>query len=188
MTVRKNEVVLKNVRLSYVNVFEPRANNADQKPKYSVSLIIPKADQATIEAVENAVKQAIQEGKDRRFNGKIPPIKSLKLPLRDGDEERDDEAYADSMFINANSTRKPDLVDGALNPILDQDEIYSGVYANVLVSFYAYSVNGNRGVAAGLQAIQKVRDGEALGGAGTKAADAFAVIDNAEEGGDYDFL
>nr|WP_269212720.1 DUF2815 family protein [Schaalia sp. lx-100] len=177
---------MKNVRLSYVNVFEPRQNSDDQKPKYSVSIIIPKTDQATIAQVEKAVKQALEDGKDRKFNGKIPSVKALKLPLRDGDEERDDEAYADSMFLNANSIRKPDLVDGALNPVLDPDEIYSGIYANVLVSFYAYSVNGNRGVAVGLQAIQKVRDGQALGGVATKAGEAFDLIETETE--NYDFL
>ena len=97
---------------------------------------------------------------------------NLKTPLRDGDVDReDDEAYADSYFINANSKIKPGIVDADLEPIMDQSEFYSGCYGRVSLTFYAFNVNGNRGIAAGLQNIMKTDDGEPLGGRSSAEAD-----------------
>ena len=109
-----------------------------------------------------------------KFGGKKPNKAALKLPLRDGDLEREDEAYQGSYFLNANSTTAPQIVDRAVNPILDRGEIYSGCYARVSVNFYAFNSNGNRGIACGLGNIQKVRDGDPLGSR-SSAADDFAT-------------
>ncbi len=166
------KVVTGVVRLSYAHVWEPASINGGT-PKYSVSLIIPKSDTKTINAINAAVDAAIKEGA-AKFGGKIPNKAALKLPLRDGDAERDDEAYKDSMFVNANSTTAPQIVDLAVQPILDRAEVYSGCYARVSVNFYAFNSNGNRGIACGLGNIQKVRDGEPLGGR-SSAADDFAT-------------
>ena len=166
------KVVTGIVRLSYANVWEPASINGS-KPKYSVSLIIPKSDSKTIADINAAIDAAIQEGA-AKFGGKIPNKAALKLPLRDGDIERDDEAYKGSYFVNANSTTAPEVVDRSLQRILDRNEVYSGCYARVSINFYAFNSNGNRGIACGLGNIQKVRDGEPLGGK-TSAADDFAT-------------
>ena len=161
------------VRLSYANVWEPKSINGGTE-KYSVSLIIPKSDTKTLSASNEAVNASIEEGKGK-FGGKIPNKAVLKLPLRDGDIDRpDDEAYANSYFINANSNTAPQIVDRNVNPILDRSEVYSGVYARVSINFYAFNSNGNKGIACGLGNIQKIRDGEPLGGR-TNAADDFAT-------------
>ena len=160
------------VRLSYEHVWEPASVNGSN-PKYSVSLIIPKSDTKTIAAINQAIDNAIRDGA-AKFGGKIPPKGALKLPLRDGDTEREDEAYRDAYFINANSTTAPQIVDRSVQPILDRSEVYSGCYARVSINFYAFNSNGNRGIACGLGNIQKVRDGEPLGGK-TSAADDFAT-------------
>lgn len=166
------KVVTGIVRLSYANVWEPKSINGGAE-KFSVSLIIPKSDTKTIAAINAAVDAAIEEGRGK-FGGKIPNRAVLKLPLRDGDIDRpDDEAYANSYFVNANSNSAPEIVDKALNPIMSRSEVYSGVYARVSVNFYAFNSNGNRGIACGLGNIQKVRDGETLGGK-TSAADDFS--------------
>lgn len=166
------KVVTGIVRLSYANIWEPASVNGGT-PKYSVSLIIPKSDTKTITAINAAVDAAIKQGA-AKFGGKIPNKAALKLPLRDGDTEREDEAYKDSYFVNANSTTAPQIVDRAVQPILDRSEVYSGCYARVSVNFYAFNSNGNRGIACGLGNIQKIRDGEPLGGR-TSAADDFAT-------------
>jgi len=167
------KVVTGVVRLSYANVWEPKSINGGTE-KYSVSLIIPKSDTKTLNAINAAINAAIEEGKGK-FGGKIPNKAALKLPLRDGDIDRpDDEAYADSYFINANSLTAPQIVDKNVNPILDRSEVYSGVYARVSISFYAFNSNGNKGIACGLGNIQKIRDGEPLGGR-TSAAEDFAT-------------
>lgn len=165
-------------RLSYANVWEAVSIN-DGKPKYSVSLIISKKDKETIEKVKAAIEAARQQGISK-FGGKLPPMTALKNPLRDGDTERDDEAYKDAYFINANSTTAPQIVDKSVQPILDRNEVYSGCYARVSINFYAFNSNGNKGIACGLGNIQKVRDGEPLGGKSTAEAD-FTAQDDEED-------
>lgn len=173
----------KDTRFSYLIVNEPKSINGGT-PKYSVSLIIPKADTATVEKVKAAIQAAYDEGQSKlKGNGKsVPALSVLKTPLRDGDAERpDDPAYANSYFINANSASKPGVVDVDCQPILDTSEIYSGIYGRASINFYAFNTNGNRGIACGLNNIQKLRDGEPLGGK-SRAEDDFADDD------DDDFL
>lgn len=177
----RTKVVTGTVRLSYANVWEPKSINGGTE-KYSVSLIIPKSDKKTLAAIDAAVDAAIEEG-IAKFGGKKPNKAAIKLPLRDGDTERDDEAYADSYFVNANSLTPPQIVDQNVNPIMNRSEIYSGVYARVSINFYAFNSNGNKGVACGLGNIQKVRDGQPLGNRST-AEDDFTALDDTDD----DFL
>lgn len=175
------KVITGKARASFVHVFEPQSVNGSE-PKYSCSLIIPKADTRTIQAIQAAIEQAKQEGVSK-FGGKVPA--NLKTPLRDGDIDRpDDAAYADSYFINANSKEKPGVVDRKRVPISDPLELYSGCYVRASINFYAFNTNGNRGVAAGLGNIQKWEDGEPLNGR-VRAEDEFDALD-AED--DDDFL
>lgn len=175
-------VVTGETRLSYANLFEPKSIQGS-KPKYSVSLIIPKSDKATLAKIEAAIDAAIEAG-TAKFGGKRPNKAALKLPLRDGDTERDDEAYANSMFVNANSTTPPQVVDESLAPILDRSQVYSGCYGRASITFYAFNTNGNKGIACGLGNIQKIRDGEPLGGGHVSAEEDFAAFSTANE----DFL
>lgn len=175
----ETKVITGVVRLSYANVWEPKSINGGDE-KYSVSLIIPKSDKKTIADINRAVDTAIKEGA-AKFGGKIPNKAALKLPLRDGDTERDDEAYKNSYFVNANSLTAPQIVDARVQPILDRNEVYSGCFARVSITFYAFNSNGNRGIACGLGNIQKVADGESLSGR-SNAEDDFTTLD------DDDFL
>ena len=167
-----------NTRWSYVNAWEPKSINGGA-PKYSVSLIIPKSDTKTLEKIRTAIQAAYEEGQSKlKGNGRsVPAISALKTPLRDGDAERpDDEAYANSYFVNANSGTAPGIVDADRNPILERSEVYSGVYGRASINFYAFNSNGNKGIACGLNNLQKIRDGEPLGGK-SRAEDDFAEAD-----------
>lgn len=165
------------VRLSYAHLFEPHAIDGNE-PKYSVSVIIPKSDKETLQAIKEAVNEAKEQGKGK-WGGKIPA--NIKTPLRDGDIDREgDEAYVGCYFLNANSKNKPEVVDINVQPILDATEVYSGCYARLTLNFYAYNANGNKGIAAGLGNIQKLADGEPLGGF-TRAEDDFEAIESAED-------
>lgn len=178
MNNQNNTKVIVPCRFSYLHCWEPDSVNGGD-PKYSVSAIIPKSDTKTINAIKAAIEQAKKDSVSK-WGGKIPA--NLKLPLRDGDIDRpDDEAYAGCYFFNANSRQAPQVVDSKIQPILDQSEVYSGCYGKISVTFYGYNSNGNRGIAAGLGNIQKLKDGESLGGR-TSAADDFQT----EE--DEDFL
>ena len=174
------------VRFSYAHVFEP-ASIEGSEPKYSVSILIDKEDKKTLARVKKAIEAAKQAG-TAKFGGKIPA--NLKLPLRDGDAEReDDEVYAGKYFINANCKTKPGLIDKSGNPIIDSTEFYSGCYGHASITFYAFNTSGNKGIACGLNNIMKTRDGEALGGR-AKAEDDFADLIGlyADEDDDDDFL
>ena len=172
------KIVTGKVRFSYANVFEPQSVNGSE-PKYSVSLIIPKSDKKTLDKINKAIEVAKKEGVSK-LGGKIPA--NLKTPLRDGDLDRpDDEAYANSYFINANSKVKPGIVDKDLQAIMDPTELYSGCYGRASIVFYAYNANGNKGIAAGLQNLQKLEDGEPLGGISRPEDDFEAVDDDAED-------
>ena len=170
-------------RWSYANVWDAKSINGGA-PKYSVSLIIPKSDTKTVEKIQTAIKAAYEEGQSKlKGNGKsVPALSVIKTPLRDGDAERpDDEAYKNSYFINANSATAPGIVDADRNPILERSEVYSGVYGRASISLYAFNSNGNRGIACGLNNLQKLSDGEPLGGK-SRAEDDFNTDD------DDDFL
>ena len=174
-----------NTRWSYANVWDPKSINGGA-PKYSVSLIIPKSDTVTVNKIKAAIQAAYEEGESKlKGTSKVcPALDVIKTPLRDGDKERPgDEAYANSYFINANSKTAPQIVDKRVRPILDRSEVYSGVYAYVSLSFYAFNTNGNRGIACGLNALQKLRDGEPLG-AHIDAETEFAGLDDSDD----DFL
>jgi hypothetical protein len=164
-------------RLSYFHGWEPVSINGGAE-KYSVSVLIPKDDKKTVDAIEKAVDAAIEEG-IAKFGGKKPNKGTIKLPLRDGDIERDDEAYKGHYFVNANSTTPPQIVDQSVNPILDRSKVYSGCYGRVSLNFYAFNSNGNKGVACGLGNIQFIRDGEPLGGK-TSATDDFTTLEDDE--------
>ena len=176
-------------RISFANIWEPKAINGGDE-KYSVSCLIPKSDKKTLARIQKAVEAAKEDGKTRKWSGKIPP--NLKLPLRDGDIDRpDDENYEDCYFLNASSKDAPQVVDRRVNPVLDPMMVYSGCYCNVSVNFYAFNANGNRGVAAGLGNIQFVRDGERLSGKASADADFDALEDDDEDvlgGGMPDYL
>lgn len=176
-------------RISFANIWEPKAINGGDE-KYSVSCLIPKSDKKTLARIQKAVEAAKEDGKTRKWSGKIPP--NLKLPLRDGDIDRpDDENYEDCYFLNASSKDAPQVVDRKVNPVLDPMMVYSGCYCNVSVNFYAFNANGNRGVAAGLGNIQFVCDGERLSGKASADADFDALEDDDEDvlGGDLpDYL
>lgn len=178
MNNQNNTKVIVPCRFSYLHCWEPDSVNGGDL-KYSVSAIVPKSDTKTINAIKAAIEQAKKDSVSK-WGGKVPA--NLKLPLRDGDIDRpDDEAYAGCYFFNANSRQAPQVVDSKVQPILDQSEVYSGCYGKISVTFYGYNSNGNRGIAAGLGNIQKLKDGESLGGR-TSAADDFQTED------DEDFL
>lgn len=168
------KVITGEVRFSYLHVFEPYAGEVGQKPKYSVSLLIPKKDKQTIALIQEAVAEATDLGQTSKWGGKVP--KNLKLPLRDGDEEKADEhpEYEGMYFINASSERQPGLVDSHKQEIFSDQELKSGDYGLASINFYPFSVSGNNGVACGLNNLMKKRDGESLGGTPASAEADFA--------------
>ena len=161
------------VRFSFCQVFTPKAMNEGEEPKYSVSILIPKTDTTTIDKINKAIEAAKVAGMAKiGKNGKIPA--GIKLPLRDGDTEREDNPeYAGHYFLNASSLRQPGIIGKDRQAILDSDEFYSGCYGRASINFYAFNVNGNKGIAVGLNNLQKLKDGERLAG-GASAEEDFA--------------
>ena len=177
----------KNTIMSYLNVNEPKVPLGGGTPKYSVSLIIPKSDTVTVAKIRAAIQAAYEEGQSKlKGNSKfVPALEDIKTPLRDGDKDREgDEAYQNAWFVNANSTTKPGVVDTDRQPILDSSELYSGIIGRASINFYAFNSSGNRGIACGLNNIQKLSDGTPLGGH-SRAEDDFADLEDEEDEEDF---
>lgn len=178
------KVVTGKVRTSFPRLFVPAAppNDPDGDKKYSVLLLIPKDDKATIKAIREAQKQALEDGK-AKFAGKVP--KNWSDSLHDCDEEDDLEQYPEReghyrISVSATENYPPAVVDKHLQPIMDQTEVYSGCYVRVSMVGFAYSVQGNKGVSFGLRNVQKLADGEPLGGS-SKPEDDFDMLDDDED-------
>lgn len=171
-------------RLSFEHLFTPHAVNENADPKYSMTLLIPKTDTKTVEALNTAINNAVQDGVERHvFKQAIDPTQTKYPPLRDGDKPNDSgeprgPEFAGHWFIaaKASTKRKPFVVDGNLQPIIDESEIYSGCYINAAVQFFAYENSGNKGISASLVGVQKVKDGERLGGQPLEAEDVFSTL------------
>lgn len=178
----KNEgrtVVFGPCRLSYTHLFQKHSMDGDSdNGKYMTNILIPKSEKETVEALRSAMEAAKKAGIASKWGGKEP--KKLLLPLLDGDEKENDEVYAGHWYVNAKSSTRPGVVDRQRAPIVDEDEIYSGVWAYVSVTFFPYDVNVNRGVAVGLNNVMKFKDDSRLGGRSSADSD-FADLDTEDE-------
>lgn len=167
------------VRLSFVHLFKPHAFQPGQEEKFSCTVLVPKSDADTMGRINTAIEAAKQRGISEKWNGQCPPI--LATPVYDGDGVRpsDGEAFGPEckghwVFTASNTTDYPPaIVDAQGNPIINQSEVYSGMYAKVNVTFFPYAFGGKKGIGCRLNPVMKTRDGEALGGSAPSAAQAF---------------
>ena len=183
MNLKKTEVVTGKVRLNFPVLFTPKADKNDPtKINYSCQLLIPKSDTATMAKIREAIEEAKREGLGKKWGGTMPP--NISAPYHDGDgikpvagTEYGPECKGHYILnVKASASYKPDVVDGQLNPILDQSEIYSGMYARVLINFFPYFNSGKKGISVSFSNVQKVADGTPLGGAPKKSADVFGEV------------
>lgn len=179
----KTRVVTNKVRLSYVHVFDPWSNSSEDAKSYSVTMLIPKSDKATIAKIKAAQKEALEAGK-AKFGGKIPA--NWKNTLHDGDEEGDLEQNPEQaghyyMSVSSSEAYPPGVVDRNLNKIIDRSEMYSGCYGRVSMDAFAFNSNGSKGVSFGLRHVQKLEDGEPLGGGYSSPEDDFEALPDAED-------
>lgn len=183
MANETTRIVIKG-RLSYVHLFKPYAAIPGQEEKYSTTILIDKKDIETKEKIDNAIKLAENLGIEKIWNGIKPP--KIKMPIHDGDGlKQDGTEYGPECkghwVINASAkiSYPPQVVDRKLQPILDQTEIYSGIYANVAINFYPYAYASNKGIGVGLGNVQKIKDGESLAGTRTASQD-FGIVEEEE--------
>lgn len=166
-------------RLSYVHLFKPYAHTPGQEEKFSCTVLVPKSDVETKARIDAAIEAAKQKGISDKWNGTCPPI--VPIPVYDGDGVRPSDGMAFGpecrghwvFTASAKADYPPEVVDVNMNPIINQSEIYSGIYARVNVNFYPYAFGGKKGIGCGLGPVQKLSDGEALGGSAPTAAQAF---------------
>ena len=183
--VKATEITIKRpVRLSYVYLNSPRKNDDGSDGKYGATLLIPKTDKETIRAINAAVEAAKAEGVTEGIKG----AKDFPSPMRDGDGQRPrggeyGPECKGMMVLNTTSKTAVKVCDRMRNPILDGSEIYSGMWANVLIRFKCFNVPGNKGISCYLNLVQKVRDDQPLGGAAPKAEDVFDAIEDDDDDG-----
>jgi len=176
----ETRVMTPEFRVSFPNVFKPgRALQEGAEPKYGMSMLFPKG--ADLKALKAAAAAAAKE----KWGDKIP--KGIRDPFRD-QGEKEYEGYEDgAIFINATSKLKPGLVDSQREDIISDEEFYAGCYARATINAFAYDTAGNKGVAFGLNNVQKLRDGDPLGGR-VRAADDFEAVESSGGGKDDDLF
>lgn len=175
VTTRKHPV-----RLSFVNIAEPRKGSENEKPKYSVCIMFPKTDVELKAMFDNAVKGAAAESADKKWGGKVPS--GLRLPIHDGNDKADERPEFKGMwYFNASSSRRPGVLDVNGFEMMDLSELYSGCWARVSVNFAGYNFNGSKGVGAYIENIKKLKDDTRLGGSSASAEDDFADDDEEDD-------
>lgn len=173
------QVVTGQVRLTFPHLFQPYSNQPGQEPKYSTTMLLPKTDIATKAAIDAAINAAIELGITKSWNGVRPP--KINLSIHDGDGVRPNgEAFGPECkghwVFTASSKNAPEVVQlPGLERILNESQVYSGIYALVSLNFFPYAASGNKGIGIGLNNVAKVADGEPLGGR-TTAANDFAGV------------
>lgn len=182
-TIMSNEmnITTGRVRLSYVHLFKPYAAMQGQEEKYSCTVLVPKTDVDTMNRINTAIAVAREKGTADKWGGQCPPM--VQIPIHDGDGPRPSdgmpfgpECRGHWVFTaSAKVDYPPEVVDKMGNPIINQSEIYSGIYGRVNVTFYPYSYGGKKGIGCGLGPVQKLEDGEALAGNSVSAAQAFGA-------------
>lgn len=177
--VKENRVVFGPCRLSYAHLFEKwQPDNAAGDAKYMTNVLIPKSEKKTIKALQEAIEATAKAGAAKFKNGKVPA--KYDSPLRDGDD-KEDELYQDHYYMNPKSSSRPSVVDKNNQPIMDPEEMYSGVWAYISVSFFVYNVSGNQGVGCFLNSVRKFKDDERLGGNGNGADDFASIIEDDDD-------
>ena len=177
-------ITINDVRFSYCNLFEPKAplNNPNGEPKYSVTILVPKTNTAAKAAIDQAIAQAIEAGVSTKWQGVRPPMPAICVHDGDGPRPSDGQPFSEECHgcwvFTASSKQQPFVVDAMVQNIIDPRQVYSGMWGNVNVNFFAYNSAGKKGIGCGLNGVQKVRDGEPLGGRVT-AQDAFQAVGQA---------
>lgn len=178
MDIKEKKCMTPEFRVSFPQVFEPKAFQG-QEPKYSVVMLFDK--KTDLKALKDAAFNAAKE----MWGEKAKWPKNFKMPFRDGDEKADQLGYAGKIFVTATSKKRPGVVNQKLDDIVNKEEFYAGCYARAVLIAFAYSKAGNAGVSFALQHVQKLRDGEKFGG-GKAARDEFSVVDDgSEDAGNY---
>lgn len=174
---------LNNVRFSYLNVFQPKPpfNNPNGEAKFSTTILVPKTNTQAKALMDQAIEAAIVEGTTTKWNGVRPPQPAICVHDGDGVRPSDGMNFGPEcrgcwvFTASCKADRPPFVVDAQVQPIIDPTQVYSGMWGNVSVSFFAYNNAGKRGIGCGLNGLQKVRDDEALGNRVT-AQDAFQAV------------
>ena len=181
------------VRLSYVNLVQPKTNdlNPGEEPKYSVTLLIPKTEVNCKKDIDASIEAAAKMAEKKLWGGKRPPV--MAIPIHDGDGvRRNGTAFGDECrehwIITAKTKTKPQVVHQSnVRVELAPQDIYSGMYGRVTINFYGYDFRGNRGIGCGLGNVMKTREGEPLTGV-TSAATDFADLEIVTEPGNGNYL
>ena len=173
-------ITIGEVRLSYCNLFQPRANQAGQEPKFSVTVLVPKTNTAAKSAIDAAINAALEAGVSKCWNGVKPPVPSICVHDGDGVRPSDGQPFGaecKGMWVftaSCKADRPPFVVDANVQPIINQVDVYSGMWGRVNVTFFPYNSAGKKGIGCGLNGVQKLRDGDPLGSRVT-AEEAFGM-------------
>ena len=179
-------VTIRDVRFSYVNVFQakPPFNNPTGEAKFSVTILVPKSNTQAKAVIDQALAVAIEAGVSTKWNNVRPPQPAICIHDGDGVRPSDGQPFGEEckgcwvFTASEKADHPPFVVDAQVQPIIDPTKVYSGMWGNVSVSFFPYNSAGKKGVGCSLNGLQVTRDGEPLS-ARVTAQDAFQPVDAA---------
>jgi Protein of unknown function (DUF2815) len=170
------KVSLKNVRLSFPDLFKPRAFKPGDEPKHKATFLIPNGD-PQIKVVETAILEAAKAKWGAKAEAVVKSIRGNpnKFCFQDGNT-KDYDGYADMMALSANNKARPLVIDQRKNPLTEADgKPYAGCYVNATVEVFCYDNSGN-GISASLKGVQFAGDGDAFSGSAPASPDDFDEI------------
>lgn len=168
------KVVTGKVRFSFVHIFEPDVPQDGGDPKYSITLLIPKSDTATLGKIKVAMEAAREAFVQKNGANSLPAKPNHTLRDGDGTKDNGDDFGPECKgcyVLRVKSKQKPVIVDAFRNEITNPAEVYSGCYGRAAIKFFGYNTKGSKGLSASLLSIQKLSDGEPFGTVGS--ADDF---------------
>lgn len=165
-------------RLDFVWLSDPYKVDEKDPGKYQVTILIPKTETEAVKTLRSIIAEVTDIGKVTKWNQSIPA--NLKEVLHDGDERQKDPQgiYKGCWYLTAKSARQVPVFNRSKLPITNPDELYSGMWGAVNLAVFPYKASGSCGLAAGLNAVMKLRDDVRLSGGGPSAD----VFDNCDFG------
>lgn len=180
----EGQIVLRNVRLSFPQLFEPKAVGTDGKPRYGASFLISKKDKANLDLINKEIARLVKD----KFKGK--PLPEKDQPLHDGDT-KDYDGYEGHFYLSANRSEKqkqPTVVDSDKTPLTEKDNRpYAGCYVNAIVRFFSMGGVGDKQggygkkICCSLETVQFAKDGDPFGAARASLDDLPDIEDEGED-------
>ena len=181
-------ITLKNVRLSFPDLFTATEYKNDGKFRFRASFLYAK-DSATDKAVQAAIKSVAAEKWPKDFAKKLVGINAdpKSRCFGDGDTKEYD-GYEGMNYLSSNrdpAHGRPGTYNRDRSPVSEEDGVlYAGCYVNAIVELWAQDNGHGKAIRATLVGVQYVGKGAAFSKATKPAGEMFEDLPPEEDDDD----